>query len=99
LQERCRLIDHNAVIECIHGKGRHIEKAFAASLDRRFEQYARALDVDSHGLVRGPGDDGRTVHDQIRPLCGSARNAGVRHVPDTGFNLRYVDRPLIQRPN
>ena len=54
LQERCRLIDHSAVIECIHGEGGHIEKAFAASLDRRLKQYTGALDVDSHGLVRGP---------------------------------------------
>src|SRR5262245_2761071 len=86
LQERCRLVDHSAVFECIYGEGGHIEKAFAASLDCRFKQYTGTLDVDSHGLVRGPRDDGCTVHDQLRSLRGSLRDAGVRHVPDIGFN-------------
>jgi hypothetical protein len=27
------------------------------------------------------------------------RDGGVRHVPETGFNSRHVDRPSIQRPN
>src|SRR5262245_52728404 len=37
LQERSRLVDHSAVLECIHGEGGHIEKAFAATRDSRFE--------------------------------------------------------------
>src|SRR5262249_3965750 len=42
---------------------------------------------------------GRTVHDQLCSPCGSVRDAGVCHIPDAGFNLRHIDRTLIQRPN